>query len=436
MNAAGSIAYMLQVAGDIRSSSSIAYDTTVYIASSDRNLYAFSKDGNSIWVLPTGGVLTATPVVDSIANRLYIGVSNHNFIAVNRSTGKVDWNYFADGEIRNSAVVTNDRKLVFATQKGTLYGFDLNNLTSPATPTWQIALPDTAPSSIALDNQGYIYVGTSVGRLLKISIQINQQPSVMWQVQLGQAIVGSPVIDASGILYAGSLDANLYAVDIQSGSVKWTLSTKGAIRSTPAISDAGTIFVANDSGEVISMDTSKNVLWYYKTSSAITAPLLYYKSILYIGTLGNQVIALYDAADSSLLHKTESSQQKTGKPVWATFQGNNQRTGMFSLSGTTGGTTGTKNSSSDLPIDYTLMQNYPNPFNPSTTIQFALPKEGRVSIKLFNMLGKHIATLLDGFHSAGYHEVTVNLDSFSSGIYFYQMRVGSFIETKKMLLMK
>jgi Uncharacterized protein related to plant photosystem II stability/assembly factor len=432
MNAAGSIAYTLQVAGDIRSSSSIAYDTTVYIASSDRNLYVFSKDGNSVWSLPTGGVLTATPVVDSIANRLYIGVSNHNFIAVNRSTGKVSWNYFADEQIRNSAVVTSDRKLVFATQKGTLYGFDLNNLTLPATPTWQISLSDTTPSSIALDNQGYIYIGTSAGRLLKISMPANQQPSIVWQVPLGQAIVGSPVIDATGTLYVGSLDANLYAIDIQSGAVKWAFSTKGAIRSTPAISDAGNIYVANDSGEVISLDTSKNILWYYKTSSAIAAPLLYYKSTLYAGTLGNQVIALYDVADSLLLHKSEASHQNTGKPVWATFQGNNQRTGMFSSSGTTG----IKNSSVRPPTEYALMQNYPNPFNPSTTIQFALPKDGRVSIKIFNMLGQHIATLVDGFQSAGYHEVTFNIDSDSSGIYFYQMIAGSVVQTKKMLLMK
>ena len=198
----------------------------------------------------------------------------------------------------------------------------------------------------------------------------------------------------------------------------------------------GTIFVANDSGEVISLDTSKNIHWYYKTSSAIAAPLLYYKSTLYIGTLGNQVIALSDIVDSSQsisFPKSDSSPKIAGKPVWATFQGNNQRTGMFSSFGTT---TGIKNSSSVLPIDYTLMQNYPNPFNPSTTIQFALPKEGRVSLKIFNILGKHIATILDGFQSAGYHEVTVNFDSFSSGIYFYQMRVGSFIETKKMMLMK
>jgi hypothetical protein len=271
--------------------------------------------------------------------------------------------------------------------------------------------------------------------MLKISMPTHQQPSIIWQVSLGQAIVGSPVIDAAGTLYTGSLDANLYAVDTQYGAVKWAFSTKGAIRSTPAISDAGIIFVANDSGEVISLDTSKNILWYYKSSSAIAAPLLYYKSTLYVGTLGNQVIALSDVIDSTQslsLPKSDAYPKIVGKPVWATFQGNNQRTGML----TSSIITGIKNSSSGLPINYTLMQNYPNPFNPSTSIQFALPKEGRVSMKIFNILGKRIATLLDGFQSAGYHEVTVNLDSFSSGIYFYQMRVGSFIETKKMMLMK
>jgi outer membrane protein assembly factor BamB len=436
MNTAGSVAYTLQVAGDIRSSSSIAYDTTVYIASSDRNLYAFSKDGNSLWPpLPSGGVLTATPTIDSIANRVYIGVSNHNFIAVNRLTGTVAWNYFADAEIRNSAVVTKDRKLIFATQKGTLYGFDLNDLTLPATPSWQINLPDTAPSSIALDNQGYIYVGTSAGHLLKISMPSNQQPSIVWQVQLGGAITGSPVIDATGTLYVGSLDANLYAIDIQSGGVKWAFSTQGAIRSTPAISDAGNIYIANDDGEIFSLDTSKNILWYFKTSSAVEAPLLYYRSTLYIGTLGNQVMALSDPVDSSKtfrLSKSDTSHQITGKPIWATFQGNNQRTGMFSSSRTTG----IKNLNGGLPIDYALMQNYPNPFNPSTTIQFALPKDGRVSIKIFNLLGKHIATLIDGYQYAGYHEVTFNADSFASGIYFYQMTAGSVVQTKKMLLMK
>jgi outer membrane protein assembly factor BamB len=435
MNVTGNVAYTIQVAGDIRSSSSIAYDTTMYIASSDRNLYAFSKDGNSVWPpLPTGGVLTATPTIDSAANRLYIGVSNHNFIAVNRLTGAVAWNYFADEQIWNSAVITSDRKLIFATQKGTLYGFDLNNLTLPATPSWQITLPDAAPSSIALDNQGYIYVGTGAGRLLKISMPANQQPSIVWQVQIGGAIVGSPVIDASGTLYIGSSDANLYAVNIQSGTVKWTFSTNGAIRSTPAISDIGNIYIANENGEVIALDTNKNVLWYYMTSSAIEAPLMYYKSTLYIGTTGNQVIALYDVIDSlqTPLLKSDASFKTTRKPVWATFQGNNQRTGTFSSSEITW----INNSSDRLPTSYTLRQNYPNPFNPSTTIIYELPTASKILIKVYNVIGQEVMVLKNGFENAGHHEVTIENSSLPSGIYFYQMRVGSFIETKKMILMK
>jgi outer membrane protein assembly factor BamB len=435
MNATGNVAYTIQVAGDIRSSSSIAYDTTMYIASSDRNLYAFSKDGNSLWPpLPTGGVLTATPTIDSAANCLYIGVSNHNFIAVNRLTGAVVWNYFADDQIWNSAVVTSDRKLIFATQSGTLYGFDLNKLTLPATPSWRITLPDAAPSSIALDKQGYIYIGTGSGRLLKISMLANQQPSILWQVQLGGAIVGSPVIDASGTLYVGSSDANLYAVNIQSGTVKWTFSTNGAIRSTPAISDIGNIYIANESGEVIALDTNKNVLWYYMTSSAIEAPLMYYKSTLYIGTIGNQVIALYDVFDSlqTPLLKSGASFKTTRKPVWATFQGNNQRTGTFSSSEITG----INNSNDRLPTSYTLRQNYPNPFNPCTTIRYELPVASRILIKVYNVIGQEVMVLKNGFEQAGYHEVIFENSSLPSGIYFYQMKAGSFFETKKMILMK
>ena len=442
ISTAGFVSYSLGVSGDVRSSSAISYDTTVYIASSDKNLYAFSKYGNHIPNFPiaTGGVMTATPVVDSIENRLYIGLSNKNFIAVNRTTGNVDWSYFADDQIKQSAVVTADHKLIFATQKGTLYGFDLNNLT-PSTPTWQIALPDTAPSSIALDNQGYIYIGTSTGRLLKIAMQANQLTSIVWQIQLGQAITGSPVIDATGTLYVGSLDAKLYAIDIQSDSIKWMFSTKGAIHSTPAISDAGNIFVANDSGEIFSLDIDKNIRWYYTTSSSIVAPLLFYKSTLYVGTLGGQVIALDDIADTSQTsHLSKASSKKiTGKPVWATFQGNNQRTGMFSSSEMT---TGIINSNGNIPASYTLAQNYPNPFNPSTTIQYGLPVRSTVQIVIYNILGQAIKELINTGQEAGFQSVVWKANV-ASGMYFYRIEAVSvndpskrFIDTKKMILLK
>ena len=89
-----------------------------------------------------------------------------------------------------------------------------------------------------------------------------------------------------------------------------------------------------------------------------------------------------------------------------------------------------------IPEDFSLEQNYPNPFNPSTSIRFALPQEVHVSLTVFDATGKHITTLVNEMRPAGLHEVTLNGADLSSGVYFYQMRAGSFITTKKLLLLK
>jgi len=89
-----------------------------------------------------------------------------------------------------------------------------------------------------------------------------------------------------------------------------------------------------------------------------------------------------------------------------------------------------------IPKDYSLLQNYPNPFNPSTNIEFNLPKNDYVEIRLYDMLGKEVAVLIDGEFSAGNHKVSLNLSYLSSGTYFYRMSSGSFIDTKKLTLMK
>jgi N-acetylneuraminic acid mutarotase len=89
-----------------------------------------------------------------------------------------------------------------------------------------------------------------------------------------------------------------------------------------------------------------------------------------------------------------------------------------------------------IPKEYSLLQNYPNPFNPSTNIEFNLPKNDYVEIKLYDMLGKEVTTLVNGEFSAGNHKVSLNLSYLSSGTYFYRMSSGSFIDTKKLTLMK
>jgi len=93
--------------------------------------------------------------------------------------------------------------------------------------------------------------------------------------------------------------------------------------------------------------------------------------------------------------------------------------------------------SKQMPSSFQLDQNYPNPFNPSTTISFALHSSGRVSLKIYNVLGQQVAVLLDGVKSAGVYKVTFDASALSSGVYFYRLSTGAGLSVaKKMVLMK
>src|SRR4030095_12690895 len=92
--------------------------------------------------------------------------------------------------------------------------------------------------------------------------------------------------------------------------------------------------------------------------------------------------------------------------------------------------------SGTIPSSYVLSQNYPNPFNPTTNIKFSLPKAGNVKMVVFDILGREVTTLVNEFKSAGNYIVDFNAANFASGVYFYNLRVNDFSETKKMLLIK
>lgn len=88
------------------------------------------------------------------------------------------------------------------------------------------------------------------------------------------------------------------------------------------------------------------------------------------------------------------------------------------------------------PTYFSLCQNYPNPFNPVTTISFSLPSSSFISLKVFDVLGKVIATLISEELSVGYHSKQWDAEVLPSGIYFYRLQVGSYIDTKKLVLLK
>ncbi|MBI5463924.1 MAG: T9SS type A sorting domain-containing protein, partial [Ignavibacteriales bacterium] len=98
--------------------------------------------------------------------------------------------------------------------------------------------------------------------------------------------------------------------------------------------------------------------------------------------------------------------------------------------------TGIESISSEIPSSFELRQNYPNPFNPTTTIRFSLPQREFVTLKVFDVLGREVATPVNGELNAGEHTVVLEAKSLASGVYFYQLRAAGFIQTKKMLISK
>jgi hypothetical protein len=102
--------------------------------------------------------------------------------------------------------------------------------------------------------------------------------------------------------------------------------------------------------------------------------------------------------------------------------------------------TGISNNIHDIPCTYSLKQNYPNPFNPSTTIEFSLPKDSYVKLKIFDITGKTVFWVINDFLlCAGNHKYTVdafNTLGLSSGIYFYRIETDKFTAVKKMVMIK
>jgi len=88
------------------------------------------------------------------------------------------------------------------------------------------------------------------------------------------------------------------------------------------------------------------------------------------------------------------------------------------------------------PSDFALEQNYPNPFNPSTNIRFSLPEANQVTLKVYDMLGQEVVTLVNEFINAGSYEVTFDASNLPTGIYTYSLTAGDFQSVKKMMLIK
>jgi hypothetical protein len=99
-------------------------------------------------------------------------------------------------------------------------------------------------------------------------------------------------------------------------------------------------------------------------------------------------------------------------------------------------TTGVAQKDNVPPTAYRLDQNYPNPFNPTTTIEFALPKSSHATLKVFDLVGRELATLVDENLPVGIHKAEWNAGGLASAVYLYRLQAGEFVQTKRLLVLR
>jgi uncharacterized delta-60 repeat protein len=133
-----------------------------------------------------------------------------------------------------------------------------------------------------------------------------------------------------------------------------------------------------------------------------------------------------------------SAIQDDGKIVIAGMSENSSSYSVFTLVRYFGdGSTEVDNENNEeIPAEFSLEQNYPNPFNPTTNFEYRISNFGFVSLKVFDVLGNEVATLVNEEKPAGAYQITFNAYGLSSGVYFYKLQAGSFVKTKKMILLK
>ncbi len=121
---------------------------------------------------------------------------------------------------------------------------------------------------------------------------------------------------------------------------------------------------------------------------------------------------------------------------WKVRAGNNAGWGPFSGTRRFSVIVTSVLTAASLPVEYMLSQNYPNPFNPSTIIAYGLPQETRVTLEVYSLIGERVAVLVDEMQPAGFYSAMFNAQGLASGLYIYRLRAGTFMQTKKLMLLR
>lgn len=242
-------------------------------------------------------------------------------------------------------------------------------------------------------------------------------------------------VTSGGTVFAGTVGGGLFKCTDGKSWLKLTggYSFVWSLNSTSSVVFSGTygdgLYKSVDGGTTFTKVTSLNISFVYSISVDLGGKI-------YVSSLTNGV---YVSSDNGL---TWTSLGMSGNGVSAMMVNQTSsdliigtKEGKLFKIESSNGTTGVEDNAV-IPTEYKLEQNYPNPFNPTTTIQFSIPENGVYNLKVYNILGEEVASLINGQLTAGVHKTTFDASKIASGVYIYRLSGGKVNISKKMILMK
>ena len=382
------------------SAPSIDSDGTIYI-SCWSCIRALNPDGTLKWLFPVEEYGAGSAPVIGKDGTLYFGCSE-TFYALGPD-GSVKWKYNVEKEtsIWNSPSVGPDGTIYYSCSDHHVYA-----LNPDGSLKWKYGSDGTFGPTPAIGKDGTIYVG-GYDRYFHA---INPDGTLKWKYEVGKATIITALIDDDGTIIFPNRDQNLYALN-PDGTLKWKYSGAGSIEHPIAMRSNGEILAGESLGYLYAFNNDGSLKWSHQFENRwIISPAFAPDGTLYI-TMNSftdnahrgYLCAIQLSDDDVVVHIDDADDGK---------------------------------SESATPIVFSLGQNYPNPFNPVTTISFTLPHEDRITLIVYNVIGKKVETLADNIFPAGKHNIKWDAGGFSSGIYFCRIEAGKFTSTKKLMLIK
>jgi photosystem II stability/assembly factor-like uncharacterized protein len=349
---------------------------------------------------PISEILANAKIISICRDKLgsiYAGCDGNTQSYFSNDDGKT-WNPIMDIKFTLNSVLTikegPDGKIWFGTNNGLIVSPD-QGATYNEFPNMKRSI-----GSIGFTSSGNIFVGTNGGLYLSTN---NGETWTQMNLQFKGSVISAIGINSKSYIYAGS---STYLYRSTNNGANWeSLTPNGQVGGIVTALD---IFCSNDNiiyyavnqGLYITPDECKT--WFFANPSPVHVQP---KSI--VVDKSNRIFAINNLA--------------TTKPYFAT--------GKFISTNVEGGI-------SEIPTKFILHQNYPNPFNPTTRIKFGLPNSVLTKLIIYDILGSEVSVLLNKELEAGYHEVNFDATDLPTGIYFYKIQAGEFIQTKKMVLIK